>query len=420
MADIDTFRLGAPVKSQSDEGTLASQYTNWLTGEIKDAAESIAYAWWKAQGGNPTDISQAKEIQTSLENGSFSLSDLFNVANGKAEFTAVAGTPDPKLIVGDNVINLNDFLSGEQTVDWVSGTGKNIIHHGREFLDTFTSDTPPEGWDVAPPANHDPVAEAWTVNATETDTKLYDKAFGDILKIDLLDGAHVSDQDGDTLTISDILVDGQPLPSYFTLEQDGHTLIVDLNSPDLDPILKDAIEHDSITYTIEDGNGGSTTNTVTLDITGTADHYTGEILQTFTKDAVAVGSGQQPDQTFHFSLQPVEDGFDYSGAVTLTVQGDMDAKNENALVVDGGELVDMFPSDPGLLFLSGTGNHGGPSSVDTEGHDGYPADNVTVSGSSDVVTTGFDDGAVQFDVTVSGQVGNGSDISATLAYDYWM
>ena len=132
------------------------------------------------------------------------------------------------------------------------------------------------------------------------------------------------------------------------------------------------------------------------------------------KTAISSGSGQQTAETFNFHLAVEGDYLGYEGTVTVNADGDFTGANEQATVLVGGEIDDVF-AGTGLLQLAGsTGGSG------TEpGGAGYSA--AHLSGSSDVIDGGFDNGFVDLSVTLSGQVANDvSTLTVSLTYDYWI
>jgi len=264
--------------------------------------------------------------------------------------------------------------------------------------------------------NDAPTAQSWTVNASETDSKVHDKAFTDVLKIDLL-GNHVSDVDQhDSLSVvrGSVKFAGGSLPSWMSLDSDGHTLSVNLNSADLDYLKAGDHLLNDITYTANDNHGGSVDNVMHLDIVGTADlQHDQTVSQTFTKaNQSSSGNNNETSELFHFDFAVSPNAS--NGKMTLVAQGDFDGKNESAIVLSG-ELADANGNVEGLLKLAGDLNN----SVDKGADDGYPHDNITLRGKADVLNVAYADGHVTFDVAVSNDVGSGSTISASIAYDYW-
>ena len=261
--------------------------------------------------------------------------------------------------------------------------------------------------------NEAPVAEDFKVEGIEGEGNLVINLLG-----------HASDPDGDALVVTSVtLADGTALPDYMTNNGDG-TVTVNLDAAALNDIHLAKILTVNLKYTVSDGDL-SDEGAVEVVITGTADLYHGvDVIQSETKDAINSGNGKDTAETFHFdlSLPAIEDAFNFSGTVTLTVTGDIDASNENTVLADAsnGDLIDALPLTSDTLVFGGTGNPGN-GGVDKGGSavDGYPADNVVASGSTGVEVAGFADGHITFDATVSEQVASGSVISATLSYDYW-
>ncbi len=312
---------------------------------------------------------------------------------------------------GDGTFNYDtngkfNFLGVGQSV---TDTFKYTVDDGHGGMVTQTATVTING------QNDAPTAESWTVKAKETDSKLHDKSFADVFKIDLLAKDHVGDVDQDDhLIVTNVKIGGQPLPSYITLDNNG-VLSVDLNSSALDYLKLNELLHQTIDYTIQDGNGGIVTNHVVLDITGTADKYGDSVSQTITKTDVSNGQTLGFDLTF----SKAAGAFDFSGTVKFTAFGDFDASNEQAFVLDSnkGDLIDTL-SGSNTVFLSGGGNQ---NTVDKNGQpDGYPEDHVTLnSGAIGVSSAGMADGHVTFSGSFSGQVDADSTLTATLTYEYW-
>jgi hypothetical protein len=393
---------------QSSNQTVVQHATEALTTAIHDSSTFASWVGWEAYQGGAT-LEQAIAIVNEIEAGHYSLNDLFNSAQSKVSGSYAAGIngePNPTLTVNGQTFEIGHLL-GETTVEeWASGSAKNVQYHSREYF-TKVGDAP-EGFDPHwDSPNQAPVAEDFTVAGIEGNGTLV---------INLLD--HVSDPDGDALIVSNVtLANGDDLPSYMTFDAATGKVTVDLDAAALNDIHKDDIQTVSLSYSVSDGQL-SDDGAIKVDITGTADQYHGlvDVSKEFIKTAVNSGNGGQTAESFHFDLHlpTIDDAFDFSGTVTLTVKGDIDGLNENATVTAiSGELVDENVAENGLLYLSGTiGNNDDKNGSDI-------GDNVTVTGSTDVGANGFADGHVVFDVAVSGDVDTGSTVSATLSYDYW-
>ncbi len=122
--------------------------------------------------------------------------------------------------------------------------------------------------------NDAPTATKIVANLTETLSEFTNKVrtnLGEDLKeIDLLNPANVNDVDGGTLSIRDVMFDGGK-PNYISVV--GNKLVVDVNSRELDDVRDGTSKTVTATYTVSDGNGGSTINTVDIVIAGTDDLY---------------------------------------------------------------------------------------------------------------------------------------------------
>lgn len=269
---MSEYNFVGGLMSGSTEGQFASSYTNWLDGQIESHADFIAYTLFQ-QGG--MSLEQATGLRTALQNGDFTVSDLFLAAQSKSGPLAdIAGTPSPVLHVeGYDPIQLAQFMSGKELVTWTSGSGKNVVTHTREALDHFNGDDgAPQGWDhpVVIHVNEAPVVSPIEISITESQTaggadsgsQPWD---ADLVTVDLLSGA--TDADGGALSILNL----DSLPTWATLAQDGHTLIIDQNSRALDHLKVG--EHDSLTlnFQVSDGQGGVVDNHITINLTGTND-----------------------------------------------------------------------------------------------------------------------------------------------------
>lgn len=267
MSDSCTFDFKQNTSiAASFEGQLASQYSNWVKGEVLAYADFIAFTMFK--GG--MEVEAAKDLRTALESGAFSVSDLFLAAQSKAGISDPAGTPKPVLHVdGFDPIDLSDFMSEGpgSLATWTSGNGKNVITHTREFLNTFNGGTADANWD-APPAplhvNDAPVAAA---DFTTTATESQDGTIGsDIVTVDLLGGA--IDPEGGPMTVT---IDANSLPEWMTLDVNGHTLQIDQNSRALDHLKEGELDSVTINYTLTDEHGAEVNTHVTVKLTGTND-----------------------------------------------------------------------------------------------------------------------------------------------------
>lgn len=390
--------------SQSYQGQLASQYTNWLTTLLIAAADSVGYEAFQ-QGG---DVDTALAVKEAVASGNFTLSDVFSAAQSKLGPVdgGLITDPEPKLTVivagVPVVIDLSDFLSGTETANWTetSGSGKKatVSNHTREFYGEFDAPDAPDDWWVT---NTDPTAEAQTFNLDEDDVD------GPGFSYDLLD--YASDVDGDTLTIDGITVtiDGvemTTLPDFLSIV-DG-VVTVDTSHADLQPggaydLLFGETLPIVVSYGISDGNGGSTTNTVTINIAGALDEYTVTDVeaQVFTKlNSSAVG------ESFVGSFDIYEGGSNYSGTITITGLGDFDAATKNAgnpaeSVTVGGEIA---------FYYEGTS----PSTENEKLDD-------SVSGTLAIGDTALSDGSLDFTVDFSKTVQKDSSITVDLDYSYW-
>ncbi len=379
--------------SQSAQGQLSSNYTNALTEALKDATVADYIGFLTNQAG--LSIDDALAVKASVIGGDFTLTGLFGAAQSKTG--AVDGSsiadPAPKMLVNGVEIDLAAILTGLDTETWstVQANGKKLdtIYHTREFYtDTQEPADYNAGWANT---NQPPSAEPILKDLTE-----------DVVAspIDLL--ATAIDPDGGTLSVIagslSFSVAGGPEsatpPGYVTVD-DG-VVTVDTSHPDLQPggaidlKLGETLSV-VVNYMIEDGQGGSTTNSLTVQVAGAADIYTATDSFSFQKTG-----GGEDERSFSgfFTVDP--EGFD--GVVTVAGDADLNAKNES---LDG--LIDTHSFE----FVGGA-----PNSSTTESLNPY-SDAVTLSDAD------FTDGTIAFNGEFSQQVANGSSITVQLQYDYW-
>ncbi|ASY73334.1 hypothetical protein N181_25035 [Sinorhizobium fredii USDA 205] len=379
--------------SQSAQGQLSSSYTNALTEALEDATVADYVGFLANQAG--LSIDDALAVKASVIAGDFTLTGLFGAAQSKTG--AVDGSsitdPAPKMLVNGVEIDLAAILTGLDTETWstVQANGKKLdtIYHTREFYtDTQEPADYHAGWaDTNQPPSAEPILKELTEDIVAS-------------PIDLL--ATASDPDGGTLSVVtgslSFSIDGGPEsttpPGYVTI-LDG-VVTVDTSHPDLQPggaidLKVGETLSVVVNYMIEDGQGGSTANSLTVQIAGTADVYTATDSFTFQK----IGGGED-ERSFSGSFTVDPDGFD--GIVTVTGDADLNARNES---LEG--LIDTHS----FKFVGAASN-----SSTTESLNPY-SDTVTLSDAD------FTDGMIAFNGEFSQQVANGSSISVQLEYDYW-
>ncbi len=255
----------------------------------------------------------------------------------------------------------------------------------------------------------------------------------DILKIDLLDSAYVSDVDGNGLTIAldSILFAGKPLPSFMTLDADGHTILVDLNSADLDFIRQSDKMIGNISYVITDDYGASVNNSVEVNIVGTNDAPVvsgpvtaavneGDVASTL--DALANASDVDYDTTKTLQVVSVQDnlpaGVTYDAdtnsftfdpkdaAYNHMAAGDTDTVTVKYFVTDG-----IAAPVPASVSWTITGTNDAPVA--------QPVENLTVEDkivTGSVAATDADDGAVLTYELVSKTAGGSFEFKSDGSY----
>jgi VCBS repeat-containing protein len=280
-------------------------------------------------------------------------------------------------------------------------------------------------WDE-PAVNHAPV-----LTAGEASNGLVEA--GESLTHNVIDGVGsatvqltVSDDDGDktAYNLDGWLDAGNGVftkdGTYGTASLDTATNVVTYNLHNewdaTNNLSNGAPASDTFTLSVNDGELNSDPVNITFDITGTGDWFEADPLSvTKTKTATSSsGNGQQTAETFNFHFDVEGNYLGYEGKVTLNADGDFTGANEQATVLMGGEIEDVF-AGTGLLQLAGSNGGSGTEPGDA----GYDA--AHLYSSSDVVAGGFADGFVDLSVTLSGQVENTeSTLTVTLNYDYWV
>lgn len=397
--------LSTPVNSnQSIQGTLSSKYTTWAQNQVHDAADAIAYQWLQAHG----DLDGAIAIRDALQGGQFSVEDLFLSANGKSSLGSnLAGDPHPKLVVAGQVIDLTSFFSGTHVTEWTSGNAKNVQYHAREYYTDFHAEAAPANWDHPVTQNHQPTATAIHVDVTETQS-VYNAAHQitnlapDVETVQLINGV-ASDVDGDVLHVVDGSVvwdGGVSLPSYITVV--GDTIEIDKNSRALDELLSGGVKEIKLTYQITDGHTDPITNTVTIDITGTADEYHvlggSSVSATHFRSDSTTGGGNINGNVLSFANPLPSDAFDFHFSGTLKAESAGLTGNENGGVSDSG-------GSAAIDWTSGAIN----------------LDATHQSGQASLTSTALNDHQVDYNIHFNGQADPGDSIKVTLdyQYDYW-
>ena len=307
-----------PTLSQSFQGQLASQYTNFVASYVQNtAADWIAFSWYEASAKTPDDLAKAQAISQGLQSGSFSLNDLFLAAQSKAGEIDPDGVPQPTVTVADVTIDIGSFFgTGTELETWTTGSGKSLQHHTREYFSSV-DDTAPDGydpdWDDLPPANQAPETTDDTATADE------DTAVGG----DLADNA--SDADGNDLIY--VLTDdlGNPIsePAGLTFNADG-TWTFD---PSGDYDYLDDGDSDTFTfhYKVNDGTVDSNVSSVTVTVTGVNDAPTAvEIHATATEttsvydDDHEITNQDLPDDSDPTTVDLLSTAFDPDDALSVS------------------------------------------------------------------------------------------------------
>jgi hypothetical protein len=400
--------------SGSYQGQLSSSYTNALSSYLQtDGADYVAFLAYVA---NELSVEAALELKAEIEAGNFTLSGLFSAAQSKTG--EVDGDfitdPEPTLTVTVGgvtyTIDLTAMLTGTDTASWDTVTKKDTITHTREF---FAESTEPADYDANWAAeNSPPVATEIVASVVEYDEKAMANAEPVYQTIDLLSTA--SDPDSDTLSVvadSVMLANGDPLPSYITV--DGNSLTIDTNSAEFDTLYKDATLNLDITYKITDGIH-TIDNTVDLTITGTADQFTATYTNSHTPTGVVGNNATTWDGAYSFNIIGPDEGFDfnYTGTATVTVTGDIDNNHQQdprdekvVVTVEGQSLTfGMLESDD---VNQEPGETGYEPSTQTQSV-GYVSSDSTISVAYDSTTSNGANGVDQI-----------NSIEVEVTYTYW-
>jgi hypothetical protein len=410
--------------STSAQGQLSSSYTNALSSELSSAsvADYIAYLYFT--GPNGGDVDAALALKAQILSGSFTLTDLFGAAQSKT--AAVPGAsiadPEPKMVIGNVTIDLKGILGGLDTESW-KDSGKTGQYHTREF---YTSTHEPTGYDAD-----------WSVVNVAPDVKPITASFDettsvggihggaeDLKEVNLLDPAHVSDSDGDELNVADVEVSAEAgtfgkltsddiahFVDSIHLDEDTGVLTFDVNSAYINNLLEGETLVLNVTYNVDDGNGHVVANTAHIEINGTADKYSDSATYTFLKTdsspvetavttglPVGVDSLSEGGRSFVVDLG-IDDGFDFSGTLTLKAHADLDAKNESIVVtVDSQEVWSL------------TGNLNSNQENDNL---------VDYTKTVTLTDANLSDGQIIVDGEFSQNVAKNSTIQVDLDYSYW-
>jgi hypothetical protein len=404
MGSFDYENLVAASSNQSTQGTLSSQYTNWVEAQVQSAADAIAYHWYAAGGS----LDAAIAIRDALLNGEFSVGDLFLAANGKSSLGGdLPGQPHPTLTVADTTIDLTDFFgSGTHVTEWTSGNVKNLQYHAREYLTDFDAGNAPPDWDHPPTVNHSPEATPFSVSFEETQSVFENHARTntgeDWQTVNLLDGA--ADPDGDPLhTTGTILINDKPLSDFDSyIKLVGNELQIDVNSRELDYLKADPNDPDhsltlTVTYQVTDDHNDPVSTSATITITGTTDEYhefgEGSVSTTHHRSDSTEGGGKINGNVLSFDNPLPSDAFDFHFAGTLTAQESGLTDNQKVNVSDA------TPTDWG-------------SAINLDA--GHPSETVTLA------STALDDHQINYNVGFNTSDGSDSvKVTLDYNYDYW-
>ncbi len=241
--------------------------------------------------------------------------------------------------------------------------------------------------------NNAPVDLSEIVNVTEDTLFSVDAAHGLV--------SDATDADGDTLTITDYLIDGitgsQAVNSAVTIPGVGTITINSDGSYSFDPALNFVGSVPVITYTVSDGNGGTHISTLTL------------IMVPVNDPPVAVADQFTTDQntSINGNVTPGTAGQDYDVDSTFSVNRINGASytSGSQIILPSGALLTMstdgtFTYDPnGKFDQLGLGQQGSDSFtyqiVDDHGATSTATVTITINGLDDPMSiVGLNDGSV--------------------------
>lgn len=390
-----------------DQGTLASTYTNALSGYLQSAegADIVAYLAYVANGGN---VEAALALKAQVEAGNFKLADLFSAAQSKtgAVDPNTITDPDPKLTVSFEdgtavTLSLSEMLTGADSETWTTLVKNATIYHTREFL---SESAEPEGYSVdwaAVDVNEAPTATPLSWAVSEYDEHAAANSDPVSAQIDLLSTA--TDADGDVLSVvaGSVKIDNGDgtyggLPDYLSVDASGN-LVIDTNSAEFDALYLNGTLDLDIVYEITDGTN-TISNTVDLTITGTADQFADQ--KSFTVEK-GIGSATGSYELLGLS----GDDFDWSNfSVSVTGYGDYDRNTEGFEVT-----LDVAAKYAGTATTGNTEN----SFINV--------DPVETLGA------GWSDGYFDYSVSFAGPTDgyeltdpDASSVKIDISYEYWM
>lgn len=406
--------------SGSYQGQLSSSYTNALSSYLQtDGADYVAFLAYVA---NELSVETALELKAEIEAGNFSLSGLFSAAQSKTgEVDADAITnPQPTLTVtvGETTytIDLTAMLTGTDTATWISGTAKSTAYHTREFFTDSQepADYDPHWADSSEPVNKAPSPASFEEVINEFDIKAGAPVDGDnLFEINLLSGA--VDPEDDELSVVEgtvvVKLNGNVVSSdAFSI--DGNTLVIDTNSDYFDTLFKDQKWTFEVTYDITDGEH-VVASAGTVEVTGTADQFTGTQAATFTPTGTVGSNSSDWDGSFSFVIVAPDEAFDinYAGTAKVTVTGDIDNnhnhsdKDEKIVIQIEGESLTF-----GMLKNDDNQEPGSPgyiASVQTV-YSSYSSTDSTINVAYDSTTSSGANGVDQIE-----------SINVEVTYTYW-
>lgn len=378
----------------SFQGQLSKSYEAALSVEVQKLADYVGFIY-KDSGAS---LDEAKAVVEAIKAGQFKLEDLQSAAQSKTGPVdgAAINDPDPKVLVNGVSISIKGMLDGLDTETW-QDSGKNGQHHTREF---YTSSREPEGYDSdwanPPKTNEAPVTENVDLGQfLESQSLGYDQHVDgpapQIIRFADLFGAVTDDATED----ANLVFAFTELPDFVTVDYDAKEIKIDLNSRELDDILKDTTRDFSFKYTVTDEEGvASNESTISFEIKGTADVYkdsdTFDFIKTRSSDM-----GSSFTETFSLS----HDGA-FGASVSFSGHADLDGDKESLTVI----------ADGSSETRKGTLSSQGSSEVVAD----QPY-SILIS----LADLQLEDGKVVVEGSFSQLVAQGSNVHVELDYFYW-
>ncbi|QIG47567.1 cadherin-like domain-containing protein [Nordella sp. HKS 07] len=391
--------------------TVVEHATTALRAAIDGSSDFASWVGWEYLQKNPGNFQMALDIVKAIDEGKYSLDDLFIAAQSKTGgMTNIAGEPDPTLKVLGQTFNIGHLLGDTTTENWTSGNAKNVQYHAREYFTSVDSNSPKgyvEGWENP---NKAPVVSAGA-EAVDEDVILNDSV-----------AHYATDANNDALTFS---LNGTS-PAGLTFNSDGsysfdatHASYQNLAAGEKLPI--------TVNFTVDDGHGGKTSSTLTITVTGTNDKPIAVAdVAAVNEDLTVNGSIANDSDVDHgavltYSLDEQVDGLSMDGEGNYSFNAGHDAYQYLA----AGETVEVVAdytvsdgkggTDTSTLTITVTGTNDAPVAKVVTGDVDENDSSVTVKADfKDVDTNDTHSFAVDTTGTLGSVTNNGD---GTFSYD---